>query len=56
MLSMMVKFYTVAELVIRLAEAKRGGTLERLMSEIQRCQLLILAANETNIILRLAEL
>lgn len=37
-----VKFYTVAELVMRLAEAKRGGTLERLMSEIQRCQLLIL--------------
>jgi len=31
-----VKFYTVAELVMRLAEAKRGGTLERLMSEIQR--------------------
>ncbi|MFC5472171.1 ATP-binding protein [Cohnella suwonensis] len=29
-------------LVMRLAEAKRGGTLERLMSEIRRCQLLIL--------------
>jgi DNA replication protein DnaC len=41
-LGMTVKFYTVAELVMRLAEAKRGGTLERLMSEIQRCQLLIL--------------
>jgi DNA replication protein DnaC len=39
---MMVKFYTVTELVIRLAEAKGGGTLERLMSEIQHCQLLIL--------------
>ena len=37
-----VKFYTVAELVMRLAEAKRSGTLERLMSEVQRCQLLIL--------------
>jgi DNA replication protein DnaC len=41
-LGMSVKFYTVAELVMRLAEAKRAGTLERLMSEIQRCQLLIL--------------
>jgi DNA replication protein DnaC len=41
-LGMTVKFYTVAELVMRLAEARRGGTLERLMSEIQRCQLLIL--------------
>ena len=37
-----VKFYTVAELVMRLAEAKRSGTLERLMNEIQRTQLLIL--------------
>jgi len=41
-LGMTVKFYTVAELVMRLAEARRGGTLERLMSEIGRCQLLIL--------------
>ncbi len=41
-LGMAVKFYTVAELVMRLAEAKRGGTLEKLMNEIQRCQLLIL--------------
>lgn len=41
-LGMTVKFYTIAELVMRLAEAKRGGTLERLMSEIQRTQLLIL--------------
>ncbi|WP_246120584.1 IS21-like element helper ATPase IstB [Cohnella terricola] len=40
-LGMTVKFYTVAELVMRLAEARRGGTLERFMSEIQRCQLLI---------------
>lgn len=37
-----VKFYTVAKLVMRLAEAKRSGTLERLMNEIQRTQLLIL--------------
>lgn len=41
-LGMTVKFYTVADLVMRLAQARRGGTLERLMSEIQRCQLLIL--------------
>ena len=41
-LGMTVKFYTVAELVMRLAEAKRAGTLERLMTEIQRTQLLIL--------------
>lgn len=39
---MTVKFCTVAELVMRLAEAKRSGTLERLLNEIQRTQLLIL--------------
>ncbi len=40
---MAVKIYTLAERVMRLAdEAKRSGTLERLMSEIQLCQLLIL--------------
>lgn len=37
-----VKFYTVAELVMRLAEAKRNGTSERLMMEIARTELLIL--------------
>lgn len=41
-LGMTVKFYTVAELVIRLAEAKRADTLERLMTENQRTQLLFL--------------
>jgi DNA replication protein DnaC len=41
-LGLTVKFYTIAELVMRLAEAKRGGTLERLLGEIQRTQLLIL--------------
>ncbi|MGG1940427.1 IS21-like element helper ATPase IstB [Paenibacillus polymyxa] len=41
-LGMTVKFYTVAELVMRLAEAKRAGTLMRLMTEIQRTHLLIL--------------
>jgi len=41
-LGMIAKFYTVAELVMRLAEAKRAGTLEKLMTEIQRTQLLIL--------------
>ncbi|MFC5527897.1 ATP-binding protein [Cohnella yongneupensis] len=39
---MTVKFYTVAVLVMRLGEAKRAGTLERLLGEIQRKQLLIL--------------
>jgi len=41
-LGMSVKFYTVAELVMRLSDAKRAGTLERLLKEIQRTQLLIL--------------
>ncbi|MEK3885764.1 IS21-like element helper ATPase IstB [Paenibacillus sp. PL2-23] len=41
-LGMVAKFYTVAELVMRLAEAKRGGTLERLLADIQRAQLLVL--------------
>ncbi|MFC4601122.1 ATP-binding protein, partial [Cohnella hongkongensis] len=41
-LGMTVKFYTVAELVMRLGEAKRAGTLERLLGEIRRTQLLIL--------------
>jgi len=41
-MGMAVKFYTVAELVMRLAEAKRSGILERLMKEIQRTELLIL--------------
>jgi DNA replication protein DnaC len=39
---MTVRFYTVAELVMRLAEAKREGTLERLLSDIERTSLLIL--------------
>ncbi len=37
-----VKFYTVTQLVVRLAEAKRAGTLERLFKEIGRTDLLIL--------------
>jgi DNA replication protein DnaC len=41
-MGMAVKFYTVAELVMRLAETKRSGALERLLSEIGRTQLLIL--------------
>lgn len=41
-LGMTVKFYTIAELVMRLSEAKRVGTLERLLGEIHRSQLLIL--------------
>lgn len=39
---MSVKFTTVAELVMRLSEAKRVGTLERILKEIGRTQLLIL--------------
>lgn len=38
----LVKFYTVTDLVLRLSEAKRIGTLERLLKEIQRTQLLVL--------------
>lgn len=41
-LGMAVKFYTVADLVMRLSEAKRGGTLERLSQDIRRTDLLIL--------------
>ena len=41
-LGMAVKFYTVADLVMRLSEAKRGGTLERLSKEIGRTDRLIL--------------
>lgn len=37
-----VKFYTLTQLVVRLGEAKRAGTLERLFHEIQRADLLIL--------------
>ena len=39
---MAVKFYTVADLVMRLSEAKRGGTLEHLSKDIGRTDLLIL--------------
>lgn len=41
-LGMVVKFYTVAELVMRLSEAKKEGTLERLSKDISRTDLLIL--------------
>ncbi|MXI86938.1 IS21-like element helper ATPase IstB [Sphaerochaeta halotolerans] len=37
-----VRFYTVTELVLKLAEARKGGTLERLVSDIRRLDLLIL--------------
>lgn len=33
------KFYTVPELVLKLAEARRNGTLERLNREIKRLEL-----------------
>lgn len=41
-LGMVTRFFTVADLVMRLSEAKRGGTLERLTREIARTDLLIL--------------
>ena len=37
-----VRFYTLSDLVLRLGEAHRNGTLERLMREIQSLDLLIL--------------
>lgn len=37
-----VRFYTVTELVLKLAEARRNGTLERLRSELNGLDLLIL--------------
>lgn len=37
-----VRFYTMTELVLKLAEARKSGTLERLVSDIRRLDLLIL--------------
>jgi DNA replication protein DnaC len=37
-----VRFYTVTELVLKLAEARKNGTLERLITELRRLELLIL--------------
>ena len=36
------KFYTVTELVLKLAEARKNGTLERLLKELRTLDLLIL--------------
>ena len=36
------KFYTVTELVLKLAEARKNGTLERLLRELRSLDLLIL--------------
>ena len=36
------KFYTVTELVLKLAEARKNGTLERLLRDLRRLDLLIL--------------
>ena len=36
------KFYTVTELVLKLAEARRNGTLERLLKDLRTLDLLIL--------------
>jgi DNA replication protein DnaC len=37
-----VRFFTVTDLVLRLSEARRAGTLERLQQDLQRADLLIL--------------
>ena len=37
-----VRFYTVTELVLKLAEARKNGTLERLRSDLNSLDLLIL--------------
>jgi DNA replication protein DnaC len=41
-LGMNVRFYTVTELVLKLGDAHRSGTLERLIRDLQRLDLLIL--------------
>ena len=42
MLGYKTKFYTVTELVLKLAEARKNGTLERLLKELRGLDLLIL--------------
>jgi len=37
-----VRFYTVTELVLKLAEARKNGTLERLIRDLQQLDLLVL--------------
>lgn len=37
-----VRFFTVTDLVLRLSEARRTGTLERLQQDLQRADLLVL--------------
>ena len=37
-----VRFYTVTELVLKLAESRKNGTLERLITDLKRLDLLIL--------------
>jgi DNA replication protein DnaC len=37
-----VRFFTVTDLVLRLSEARRAGTVDRLLQDIQRTELLIL--------------
>lgn len=41
-LGLKTRFYSVAELVLKLTEARRQGTLEKLMNELQKQDLLIL--------------
>ncbi len=37
-----VRFFTVTDLVLRLSEARRAGTLERIQQDLQRADLLVL--------------
>ena len=41
-LGLRVKFYSVTSLVLKLGEAKKNGTLEKLVRELQNLELLIL--------------
>jgi len=41
-MGMRVRFFTVTELVLRLAESRKKGTLERFISDLKRLELLIL--------------
>lgn len=41
-MDMKVRFYTVTELVLKLAESRKNGTLERLITDLKRLDLLIL--------------
>ena len=46
-----VRFYTVTELVLKLAEARKNGTLERLRSDLNSLDLLILMRAKASFLL-----